>query len=496
MNKKLVSDNKQTFWLAFGKIISLVATLIVPLFLTRFLDKDEYGFYNQFNTVLFFLSSFFSFGMYSNIFYYYPSLHVSKLKSLLVHTILFLASFGVLSGIFVFIPVFSSFLLANEALQNYKITIYFLTIILTLTTIIHPLYVVRKDIRLSVWFPTFQVAIKAIAIVAFFIYIPTIESVINAIVISSLLVLLVIAVYIYKIFKKLPSDTLIDNSLMKQQFNYNLPIGLSVALKTFSQRFDKLIGITYLSASSYASYSVAFFGIPGIQQIYDSISQVTIINMVKCFVNEEVEKAHLLYKSMVIKTMSFSVPLILIVCLNAKAIITFLFTAKYADATVLFQMYLISFIFVMLGAGLILRASGHTKFIIRAFLFASIITIPATYFLIKYYGSIGAMSGALLSIILPKIYQVKKEIEITNSTLKSFLPWKSIGMIFLISGICLIPFVFVNIFYDFNNIIYVILTSFFYLCAVSLIEIKLKLFIIGENKLNGIIEALKNRIKL
>src|SRR5690554_4974009 len=280
MNKQKVSDNKQTFWLAFGKIIALLATLAVPLFLTRFLDKDEYGFYNQFNTV------------------------------------------------------FSSFFLANEQLQNYKITIYFLTIVLTLTSIIHPLYVVRKDIGISVWFPTFQVAIKAIAIVGFFLIIPNIESVINAIVISSILVLLIIASYLYKIFKNLPVSDSVDKKLMLEQFKYNLPIGLSVGLKTFTQRFDKLIGITYLSASSYASYSVAFFGIPGIQQIYDSISQVTIINMVKCFVNEEVEKAHLLYKSMVIKTMSFSIPLILIVCLNAKAIITFLFTAKYADATV------------------------------------------------------------------------------------------------------------------------------------------------------------------
>src|SRR5690554_6317107 len=334
MNKQKVSDNKQTFWLAFGKIIALLATLAVPLFLTRFLDKDEYGFYNQFNTVLFFLSSFFSFGMYSNIFYFYPSLEKNKIKSLLVHTLLFLLGFGLLAGLFIFIPVFSSFFLANEQLQNYKITIYFLTIVLTLTSIIHPLYVVRKDIGISVWFPTFQVAIKAIAIVGFFLIIPNIESVINAIVISSILVLLIIASYLYKIFKNLPVSDSVDKKLMLEQFKYNLPIGLSVGLKTFTQRFDKLIGITYLSASSYASYSVAFFGIPGIQQIYDSISQVTIINMVKCFVNEEVEKAHLLYKSMVIKTMSFSVPLILIVCLNAKAIITFLFTAKYADATV------------------------------------------------------------------------------------------------------------------------------------------------------------------
>lgn len=491
---KQISDNKQTFWLAFGKIISLFATLVVPLFLTRFLDKDEFGFYNQFNTILFFLSSFFSFGMFSNIFYYYPTLNADKLKSLLVHTLLFLLGFGVLAGIFIFLPIFSKFFLANEELQNYKTVIYILTIILTLTTVIHPLYVVRKDISISVWFPTFQVAIKAIAIVAFFMIIPEIDSVINAIVASSILVLAVIAFYLFKVFKKLPNKVSIDKELMREQFNYNLPIGLSIGLKTFSQRFDRIISISYLSTATYASYSVAFFGIPGIQQIYDSISQVTIVNMVKCFKKGEVEKAHMLYKIMVIKTLSFSIPIILIVCINAKTIITFLFTDAYSDATILFQMYLISFVFVMLGAGLILRASGHTKFIIRAFLFASIITIPATYFLVKEYGSIGAMSGALLSIILPKIYQVKKEIDITNSRLITFLPWKDIGLIFLISAICIIPFFALNLYQNNNNILTVIISSTFYLIIISIIEIRFNIFIVNKAKVNQLLKNIKNRI--
>lgn len=495
MSIKKVSDNKQTFWLAFGKIISLIATLVVPLFLTRFLNKDEYGFYNQFNTVLFFMSSFFSFGMHSNIFYYYPTLRENKRKSLLIHTLLFLGAFGLLSGLFIFIPLFSNFFLASEELQNYKYIIYSLTIILTLTTIIHPLYVVRKDISISVWFPTFQVAIKAFAIVAFYIYIPKIDSVINAILISSILTLTIIGIYIHRIFKELPGNNSIDKELIKEQFRYNLPIGLSIGLKTFSQRFDKIISISFLSASSYASYSVAFFGIPGIQQIYDSISQVTIVNMVKCFGNGEVEKAHSLYKDMVIKTMSFSVPIILIVCVNAKELVTFLFTDKYADATILFQMYLVSFVFVMLGAGLILRASGHTKFIIRAFLFSSIITIPATYLLIKSYGSIGAMSGALLSIILPKIYQVKKEIDITQSTLVTFLPWNNIGKIFIVSILCLIPFIYIKYLLLEYNIIIAIVTSIIYLCIVSIIEMKLQIFIISKAKVYHIINRIKAKIR-
>ncbi|MCM4174102.1 hypothetical protein DHD32_21780 [Arenibacter sp. TNZ] len=493
MNK--ISDNKQTFWLAFGKIIALFATLLVPLFLTRFLNKDEYGFYNQFNTVIFFLSSFFSFGMSSNIFYFYPTNFKKDQKSLLYHTVFFLLIFGLLSALFIYLPYLSEFFLANDELQNYKTVIYLLTIVLVLTSIIDPLYVVKKDVAFSVWFPTFQVAIKAILIVGFFLLIPSIKSVINAIIVSSIIVLLIVLGYIGKTIRELPEGKIYDKETAKIQLKYNLPIGAAIAIKTFSQKFDKIIGITYLSASSYASYSIAFFGIPGIQQIYDSISQVTVINMVKCFNKGEIAQAHALYKNMVIKTLSFSVPIILIVTLNAQEIITFLFTNKYTDATILFQLYLISFIFVMLGAGLILRASGNTKFIIRAFLYASIITIPATYFLIKNYGSIGAMSGALFSIILPKIYQIKKEIQFTESTLYSFLPWKEIGKIFLISLVCIVPFAYLIINIIDRNIINVIIISIIYLSIVTIIEINLDLFLVKKNRLIKIKNDFLNKIK-
>ncbi len=481
IKSKRVTESKQTLWLATGKIIAVFAQLLIPLFLTRFLNKEEYGFYTQFNAVLYFFISFFSFGMFSNLFYFFPTL--KKRKILIVQTFIFLLVFSILSALFIFIPFFNSFFLGNEALKNYKFVIYFLTIILILTTIIHPLYVVNKDIGISLWFPALQIVLKAIFIIVFFLIIPSIQSVINAIVVSSVLVLLIVLSYLRKVIKRLPEGKFLDKEVAINQLRYNLPMGMAIAIKSFSQKFDKLISISFLSVSSYASYSIAFFGIPGIQQIYDSISQVTVVSMSKCFKNGDKAMALDLYKKMVVKTFSFSVPIIFIVALNAKQIISFLFTSKYTDATLLFQMYLISFIFAMLGAGLILRASGEIKSITRAFLYSSIFTLPSTYFLIKNYGSIGAMSGALLTLILPKIFQIKKEIQLTGSTLYDYLPWKEMGMIFLISIINLIPIGFLKLINE-DNILYIIFISIVYLFLVFIAEIKLNVFIIDKGKVN------------
>ena len=79
-DKKQISEGKQTFYLAAGKIFALLANMVIPLFLTRVFSKDDYGFYSQFNTVLFFLVGFFSFAMFTNMYYFYPTIEENKKK--------------------------------------------------------------------------------------------------------------------------------------------------------------------------------------------------------------------------------------------------------------------------------------------------------------------------------------------------------------------------------------------------------------------------------
>ena len=487
----IASDNKQTFWLATGKILALLANLAIPLFLTRFLSKDEYGFYSQFNTILYFFVAFFSFGMSTSLYYFFPTAKKDKRRALIFHTFIFLLIFSSLSAIFIYIPAISSFFLGNEALLEYQLIIYILTIVIVLTRITQPLYVVKKDIGISIWFPPLQVVLKAVFIIVIFLITPGIDSVINAIILSSSLLLIVVFFYLKKTLREFDRGVYFDKKIAIRQLEYNLPIGLALAIKSFSQRFDKLISITFLSSGAYASYAVAFFGIPGIQQVYEAISQVTVVNMTKKLSLGKKKEALELYKNMVVKNLSFSIPLILIVGVNAKEVITVLFTREYIDAALLFQIHLIAIVFVMLGEGLILRASGTTKFYSRIFILVAPLIITITYFLVKNYGSYGAMSGALLGTILPRVFIFKKEIKLLDTNLKDFFPWIKIGKLFLISFLFLCPVIVLKYFTD-MNIFVLIIISIIYLFTVFFVELKMNIFIIDENKLNSFINKYIN----
>ena len=92
-----------------------------------------------------------------------------------------------------------------------------------------------------------------------------------------------------------------------------------------------------------------------------------------------------LYHSMVLKTLSYTIPMIFIIMLFADPIIPFLFSDKYVDSIPYFQIYLLTFIVQSVGCGNILRATGETKYSLRAYIYTAIVMIPFTYFAIKYF---------------------------------------------------------------------------------------------------------------
>ena len=141
----------------------------------------------------------------------------------------------------------------------------------------------------------------------------------------------------------------------------------------------------------------------------------------------------------------------------------------------------------MLGAGIILRASDNTKYIKNAFIYSSIITVPATYFLVKYYGIFGGMNGALISIILPKLYMLRKEVEIMDTGISNFLPWKKISLIFMVSFFCITPLIVYNSFFKIESVFLAIISSIIYLLVVSYIELRMNVFIIDRAGMDRIL---------
>jgi O-antigen/teichoic acid export membrane protein len=473
--KENINPKFQILYLIVGKISALIATFAIPLILTRLLSKSEYGIFAQFYVVLFFCTEVFNLSMQSSLYYYYPNADVQKKKSLVIQTLFLLFIAAIFAVSLLSISWIGNSIIGKGDLLEFKKYILFGVVLFMPLYILEPLYVVKKDVFISLIYPPLEVLLRLSVVVAFFVIHPGLHAVFTGVLASATICLIFVLGYTFKdiSFKDFQSG-IFKKEIIKEQLVYCIPFGLAVSLNILFQRFDKIICISFLTSSEYAIYAIAFFGIPGILHVFDSLSQVYLIQMtIKHKENKTAELGDL-YKKLVSKTSSFTIPILLVVFLYAEKIIVLLFTRSYIDAVPLFRVYLVSVLIFMLCPGLILRATGKTRYTLRSYIQSAFFVLPLTYILIRFFGVWGAMTGALVSIGLPRILNLIKEIRLTGSSVVKFFPWMIFMQIIFISSAIIVPFATFEYLFDYKTIIAVLL-GVVYILTVFLVEMKMNL---------------------
>lgn len=372
-------------------------------------------------------------------------------------------------------PPIQDMVFGDSALSKYK---YIVIICITLAVpinIVSPIYSVREDRLSAVFFPSFVAVSRILTIVAVAIVCQDINVIMWGMVIYQVVITAIALLY-----SKHKIRFIIDWDLMRKQLCYSIPFGMAVSLQLLSNYFDKIVSITLLSPSDYAVYSVAFLSIPGVNQLYDSLAQVNIINMSKCYQAKEYEKIVPLYKSFVQKTLSFSTPIIIAAALYAEEIIGFLFTEEYSDAATYFRIYSLTFLIAMFGAGTILRSVGKTNMSMYAFVISCAIGLPLTYYLIKNHGVDGAIFAAVVNIVLPRFIQMWFEVKVMHQPFSAYLPWAKIIAIVGISILYILPLCIIKVVYTQVLIVDIVL-SIIYIVSVYATLISKDLFLFKKS---------------
>lgn len=468
-------SNSFSIYIAGGRIISMFAGFIMPVVLVRIMTKEEYGLTSQFLTLYTSIYTIAAFGIHTSLFFFCPSSDKHAVDKYITNTLFLLFVFGFLMGFVLLIPPITNLVFGDSELGRHSKLIILSISLATTMNIVSPLNTIRQDKWGALLFPGFVAFMRIGAIVYSALVFRDITQMFFWLFVFQSIISFAIILYTH-----LETTFSLSFRLMKEQVLYSLPFGLSVALQLLSNYFDEFVCIKLLSPTEYAIYGVAFLSIPGITQIYDSLCQVNIVNMSNSFRTGKTHDIITQYGFFVVKTLSFSVPIILIVSLYAEEIIIFLYTSSYEPAAPFFRLYSLTFLTSMFGAGTILRSMGKTRLSFYAFLTACVIGLPTTYFLVYNYGTVGAIWGAVINIMLPRLIQMGMEIRILHSGIKDFLPWKKIACIFGCSSILLIPFVIMKYFFCFNiwitiveGLVYV-LFSFFVLISMDLFIIDKK----------------------
>lgn len=413
----------------------MLATFAMPLVLTRYLTMDEYGVFAQFLTLYTALYMVLALGMHTNIFFFYPGAQKREQDAIITNTTLSLIALGLVGGALMAIPGVGDRLFGEGELARYHVYVIACIVLAVPMNMVSPVFSVRADKTSAVVFPAFVAIARIATILVIAITSGKISHIFAGLVVYQVVITLICLIYCGHGTKIRP-----DARLLKQQLIYAIPFGIAVTLQLLSNYFDKIVSITHLTAAEYAIYSVAFLSIPGINQLYDSLAQMNIINMSKCYQAGAYDQIVPLYRSFIQKTLSFSTPVIFAGALYADEIIGLLFAQEYASAAIYFRIYTLTFLIAMFGAGTILRSVNKTRLSMWAFIISCAIGLPATYFLIQGYGINGAMASAVINIVLPRVIQMGFEIKVTGQRLKDYLPWGTIGRLWVTALMAILPF--------------------------------------------------------
>ena len=152
-------SNKFAVYIAIGKLLAMAAQFVMPMFLTRFLTKADYGLYAQFYLALNFLGAILCFGIPSNLFYFYEKKHGIEQTQVVWNTFIATIIMGFIGVTILFIPAIGEYFLGQN-LYQYLLIFTICLFFFIPSHIINTLPIVRKDKITTTLFPPFRHYIK------------------------------------------------------------------------------------------------------------------------------------------------------------------------------------------------------------------------------------------------------------------------------------------------------------------------------------------------
>lgn len=429
--------------LTISKIITLTLAMISSMLLSRFRTLAEYGTYSQILMISNIATSIFMLGLPTSI-NYFLSLAVTKEEQNK-----FLSVFYTLSTILTFIiglllvlsiSLIASFL-NNSLLVSFA---YFLALFpwtrIIMGTIENVLVVNKKTWTLMVYRVSNAAIVLLTIIISHFLSLNF-----NTYMIAFLIVEIVYSVIVYilvtKYFGKLTIS--FDKTLLKNIFAFSIPIGLAGAVGTINIELDKLMISWFFDLEKVAIYSNAGRELP-ITIIAVSLTSVLLPELVRYFKNGQVDIALSKWRTATILSMIIMSLFVFGIMAFAPDVIKILYSEKYLPGTDVFRVYTILLLLRITYFGIVLNATGNTKYILFSAIFSLIMNIILNFLFYWWFGFVGPAIATLISQLIMNSAQLIITSKIINRPINSLFPFKEVAIILCISLVFFVFFFFIK----------------------------------------------------
>ncbi|HEX9928816.1 MAG TPA: oligosaccharide flippase family protein [Pyrinomonadaceae bacterium] len=377
--KQASSLTAQAAWILIAKVTSFALAIAVPLLLARRLDQTEFGLYKQVFLIIATANALLPFGFGMSAYYFLPR-ETEKRGAVVLNILIFNAVVGLAAAAALFFfPNSLVWLFGDALMANFAPALGLAIWLWIFSAFLETLVIANNEARLAMVFIVFSQLSKAVFFLAAAILFGTVSSLIWAAVAQAALQTVILFVYAKRRFPELLR--VFDFGLLKRQFAYTLPFGLSGWLNTGQTDAHNYFVSRRFTPADFAVYSVGGFELPLVGILAESISSVLIPLMSRLSASEDKREIVETSARVTRKLALVYFPLYAFLFITADAFITTLFTANYQSSVPIFRLNLTLLPFAVLVLDPITRAYkeiGYFLLRLRLALFA--LMVPALWY--------------------------------------------------------------------------------------------------------------------
>lgn len=390
--------------LVFARLISAVVTFAIPLVLARVMNLEEYGSYKQVFLVAMVLYHVLPAGMPQALFYFVP--RSDERRPFYAHTLGFLLVvggglslllLGALAG-----PLAG--LMSSPDLLEHKWPLALYVIGLTMS---YPLEISLTSEGKKGRAAFFYVASDVLKVVAM------LAPVLLGLGLGGMLWGLVAFVAVRTLVTLVTllggsRGPLFDRTLLLQQVAYAAPFAAAVLIAVPQQQAHAFAVSASVSAELFAIYAVGCTQLPIVEVLYTPTSEVLMVKLGELERAGRMREAVQAFRDASVRLARVFLPFAAFLALASEDFIGLIFGEKFLAAAPIFRVTLVGAIVSILPIDGVLRATNRTNVIFRSRVMKLIVTVPALYLGIRYFGMMGGICAWALAELVGKWVMLRR----------------------------------------------------------------------------------------
>ncbi|HYX90467.1 MAG TPA: oligosaccharide flippase family protein [Myxococcaceae bacterium] len=415
--------------LVVARLIGVAITTAIPLVLARAMELEEYGTYKQLFLIANTLYYVLPFGVAQSLYFFLPRTEQSR--PWVAQTLVFMLIAGTCGGaaLLGMAPLLAR-MLSNPELLHYQwpLAIYVMALVGAM-----PLEVTltgQGKTRAAACLYLGSDALRAAAMI-----VPVLGGygLQGAMLATALLsVVRLAATWVAMLIAT--RGPLFERGLAWRQLAYAAPFGAAMLLNIPQQTAHQYAVGSVVTPEQFAIYAVGCFQLPLVDLLYTPTSEVLMVRVGELERMGRVRESLHAFREASARLAYVFLPMAAFLWVAAPEFIAALFGRRFLDAVPIFRVSVVAVALSILPMDGLLRARDETRYLFISYLVKALVTVPAVYVGVKFFGMMGGIASWALAELVGKgtlLARVPRALQHTDGPLlprvAHVLPWRDLG---------------------------------------------------------------------